>query len=339
MQNDPRTLFALVPVVLAGCGPGINGLAAEGEPLITIRAQVAWDEEAFLESVAGRWLWPGEPPPDPGETTMEELGLSLDQLRAAVVWGGRPRDAELCAHGDRLPELAEACSYAGYFVAGLSERAAVVDPNSLEVEVTIDKLPPADVLVGTTGSRLAFASVVTFFDSPEMFDDYGEGFFSSSDVAVGATFTAPSEVDSRIVLREGAFIDDPKFYPLDRACPEPPPGFSHAYRDRSGSCTVGSLSEPLVVPVAAAEPGRLLGCNGYGYFASVFEASDWFDPGLEGEERPGLCIDENTYVVPEPYPCPQLLVYALVGCYGSDVCERPDWDRRDNPPEGWPCKP
>jgi hypothetical protein len=225
-----RLIRFLAMAPIAGCAfPGCGklvGLDTPVTPLARIRVQFA----GYLPATAG-------------------------PLRVALVWGAQWLPEPFCVAppkavpavvqpGWKLPSVddvvAAGCPDNFRFVP---DRAGADIPIQPDVPPTIDliNLPAADVMVGDVTARIAYASVVVYYDRngngtldfhhpphhQDHEEDYNPGTPATSDVVFGASFISMTKPDQRVAFREGEFDANVAFYPrigCDNS--QPLPGFS-----------------------------------------------------------------------------------------------------------------
>ena len=323
----------LVVLCASSCGPGLDGVDGLLPPLFVVDGRVDWDEVRFLEAYAERW---GVEDP----ITLEELGFALDELRVAFVWAGQPAHLEVCSRTSS-PSVLDACVDPSWLRIGAVVAESAVDPETFEFEVAVDTLPEPRFTVGGTRSRVAFGSLVAFFGpqgaeigEPDLEPDLEPPpRFQRGETIVGASFAVPPGSNQRVVYREGPWPQRSVFYPLPPTCDRPPRGVSIVTAGAS-ACTIAPIADPLTVPVLGAGDAAHLECSAFDNHV-IISASEslWHTE----DERPGVCVDPDTYVVPSTGVCPYLEIHLLAGCYAAEVCERLEWDVRDEPPATWPC--
>jgi hypothetical protein len=298
--------------------------------LFVVHGRVDWDEGRFVAAYAERL--------QVEETlTLGDLGFTLDQLRVAFVWAGQPSRLDVCARTD-APSVLDACVDPTWLRIGAAVAQSAVDPVTFEFEVAVDTLPEARLTVGDTRSRVAFGSLIAFFEPPAPDiapEELGEGRrFLMGETIVGASFAVPPGSNHRIVYREGPWPPESVFYPLPATCAQPPRGISILRAD-TADCSIVPVTTPVTVPVLGAADAAHLECSSMEDHV-IISASDelWL---IDGDDRPGVCVDADTYVIPATDGCPYLEIYQLAGCYAAEVCERLEWDLRDSPPPSWPC--
>jgi len=131
----------------------VHTTAIEAEKLVVVNAEWSQDLAAIRDSA----------------------GIAADvPLRATLVWAGVPNFSPFCLEEGPNP-LAPgrvvsssvamiACPDPFRFVPSLTQGTAVVDPATNKVQIELSNLPPAEVLVGSVSSRVAYASLVVFAD-------------------------------------------------------------------------------------------------------------------------------------------------------------------------------
>ena len=205
----------------------------------------------------------------------------------------------------------------------------------------------------------------------------GEASTKPSDELLAASFMTLKADQQRLSFREGSFDALTLFYPLP-ACGVPPAGFSvistGAYTDPSATCRMTELETVIDVPVIDGDAAKAMACRASGGGAGnngnngrIEEAGAGVaqiggggagpgggngngngggpggQGGQDGKGAPDFskahCLSQTLAVIAGQGSCPAFTAYALVGCADDAECETPEWDHREDPPEGWPCAP
>ncbi len=355
-----RRPVALLATLLPACGPGVHDLTDEAGPLVEVSGRIEGSLAAVL------------PPP----TAAEDLRLRAGLLWAGNPFGD-PYCLEHGPNPVRRsgeppsPFSRQVCPADPLgFRPALMDVSVPVDPASPEpFVIPLTHVPSAEVMVGTLEARVAYASLVLFHDvndngtldliEPRDLprdrrgggggpgggrDDPSKGKEDGPpDELLGASFSSLLRPQVRVVFREGDFVES-FFWPLPD-CDPPPKGFSVLTVEGTflgGSCTAAGLEEgPVPVPLARPETLADLRC---------------LPPQGRKDARPrdelpegwlSECLGPEELVTADPKAeCPAISEQVLAGCQGdarcvldceTDDCEAPDWDRRDNPPDWWPC--
>jgi hypothetical protein len=350
-----RRLFALAAIALSACGE-LKGLDGPAPPLVS-----------FMVSFFGE-LAPLRPP---GVT--DEVALRL-----AVVWGAPWLTERFCVLPPESDEaaavIAAGCRDPFGFAPGAVSASVPVKPYGV-TWISLDGLPPAEVMVGDVTGRVAYGSLVVFDDRD------GTGTLDlarprattagsdSPDIIYGASFVSMTEADLRVAYREGRFDLSSAFYPRS-GCLPPEPGFSILGASgfspaagleaiRSGklpsedpSSCFGTPAGALTVGVAARPPAELaeVGCLPPSDGGAVsYSEPPSTDPDLA--DRVAACVHLPASDQPGPSSslmqlvvsgrrgdrCKGLTHYVLRGCSYDVACPRPDWDQTASPPAWWPC--
>lgn len=324
----PIALGFLFGAVLSACG-GVSELGAEPDALVTIRARLT------------------APIPTPAS--------GFTSLRAGLMWAGVPVFVPYCFEYGTNPlkplqvpsDVAELGCRDPFLVApGLVGPSVAIDPESTSFEIPIVQLPSAEVLIGTREQRIAYASVVVFDDRDgdgELDLSRGCGQFGDSgrgrETIYAASFSDLNERQTRISYVEGAFDQDSYFYPHPQCRSLPPEGFSIWEVDEifaaDSRCEVHPIDEELELEPSLSRELRHLSC--------VQRSRESFPrpPRMREPDEDEIweCTKDGALAIANPEcPCPEVRLFTLVGCYDELDCEKPDWDRRDTPPEWWPCE-
>ena len=257
-------------------------------------------------------------------------------------------------------------------LVGPSAPLAKTEENGLiTTKLVFNTLPPAEVLIGTPDSRIAYASLVVFddqnnnqtldlgFSFPPIFwddqfgpddDDSDEGQGQGQgrgrsrgwdldevepDTLYSASFIDLLSNQRRLVFREGQFTES-FFYPLGGCTP--PQGFSIIEVEgdfQQATCQIYSMSEPSLLPLSQPSSQKQ---------EVICEPTDVFifqPPKLMPEEQYELiCISNEELAVSDPtLSCKNLSIIKLSSCpYSEPNCSNPEWDQRDMPPSWWPCR-
>lgn len=243
--------------------------------------------------------------------------------------------------------------------------------------IPLRQVPPASVMVGEPGRRVAYASVVLFIDDdgdgeldlgrpctgggggpPVGQTDAGVGVDAaattedgrgSGEVIMGATFSALTRPQLRVTYVEGALDQSSYWYPPPAGCRSfPSAGFS-AWRlgsslDPTATCEVARL-EDTTIGISVAERDSLGDVNG---LRCPQGARQTFPRELSARTAESLaesidrysmsCLDDGTVVlVDKRCACREVRTYPLAGCRDEVDCPVPEWDLRASPPPWWPC--
>jgi hypothetical protein len=306
-----------------------------------------------------------------------------ERLRATVIWGTQRLPEALCFFPPESPEVAAVvaagCRNPLSFTPLLVGPSTPLVPGE-EATIELDTFPPSEVLLGISTSRVGYGSIVVYDDRQGSGDLQLATEFDASNteldlnnyIVYGASFVAMSEPDTRLVFREGEFIET-GFYPR-KGCPAPLPGFSIARAggfsltdaltatldnklpaQPEGSCQQLSLGEVVTIPFRPTTEVREVGCkqtdgiNGNVYYRSPDENPMDPDktvfacakiPKFSSEPSATDNITQLIVAPKQTEACRNVRHYTLYGCYGSsfDDCTVPDWDYRQTPPAWWPCK-
>ena len=215
-------------LALAACGK-LEGFGGQAPPLVSF-------DVTFSGDVA-----PLRPP-----GVASEVALSV-----ALVWGAQWLTEPFCLlTADTLAQppgfagpaavIAAGCRDPFGFVPASVGPSVPLSPDG-PTSVTLEELPPTDVLVGGITARVAYGSLVVFDDRNLNGLDLAFPHRSASggrrgdgpqavdvpdlpDIIYGASFVTMTASDQRVAYREGAFVPS-AFYPR-AGCSAPPPGFS-----------------------------------------------------------------------------------------------------------------
>jgi hypothetical protein len=258
----------LLAVLLVGCS-NLEGLGGPASALVTLQVEATGD------------LGPLRP-----------LGISTDaSLQVALVWGAQWWTEPFCI------ETPETNAVTDVMAAGCRDPFGFVPASvSASVPATIGEstslalfdLPSTDLLVGTIGSRVGYASLVLYDDRdgdgtlglsrphPTGLTARGLGQQDtpdSIDIVYGASLVTMTAPDQRVAFVQGTFDAASAFYPR-KGCVAPPDGFSvlaaGGFSSAAGlaasaagtlpsedpaSCVIEQSPDPLLVSIAAAAPG------------------------------------------------------------------------------------
>ena len=328
-----RVIFSFF-LLFASCD-SIYTTALEADNLVTISAE-----------------WNGDL-----SSSMSLAGLSTSTpLRATLIWAGVPNFSPFCLREGFNPLEPDkvitstvaklACPDPFRFVSGETQGSAVIDLASKQVDITLVNLPPTEALVGTPGQRVGYASVVVFADvngngiidqggrcrRPERDGKDGNRGDELQEPILAASFSNLAMEHERIVYLEGDFDEESFFYPA-LGCEEfPKAGFS-LWRIGDSGCNLATVNERIRLDVSSPDVFQPMQCG----------------PGRKdyarepGDEKPAdraiiECLNESEFALVDPTcSCPDAVLYQLKGCERDFICETPEWDYSDNPPEWWPC--
>ena|GEM_PF-4326068 len=321
-------------ILLASCD-SIYTTAVEAERLVTISAE-----------------WNGDL-----SNSLELAGISTSTpLRATLIWADVPNFSPFCLKEGFNPlepnkvvtsTVAKlACPDPFRFVSGETQGSALIDLSARQVDISLVNLPPAEVLVGSPGERVGYASVVVFADlnsngiidqggrcrRPERDGKDGNRVDESQEPILAASFVNLTEAHERIVYLEGQFDEDSYFYPALGCEKFPTSGFS-LWRIGENDCTLTNLNERIRLNIASPDIFKPMQCG----------------PGRKDyareprEKKPAdraiiECLSESEFALVDPTcSCPDPVLYQLKGCERDFICETPEWDYSNDPPEWWPC--
>ena len=369
MMGNIKTYVLGLSIVILNCQGTIKGLDNELTPLAELKLAVKQSElEQIPSEVRSRlrvglvWLGINLPSSWCAEQ-LSSIFLNIDQEQFDEE---DEQSSELSLDIDALTQFTQLCRNplgVSPLLAGPSAPlGTVIEEGLVTTTITFSSLPPADVLIGTPDSRVAYASLVVFddlnqnevldigFSLPPIFwgdgpgrdddddgPDEGRSWFGEEkepDLLYSASFIDLITSHTRLVFREGEFTES-FFYPLGGCVP--PKGFSILALEgnfQSAECQVKALSEPTILPLSepSAQKQEVI-CAATDVFT--------FEPPKEplGEEFELLCLSAEELVVSDKtQSCKNLSVLQLADCPPhKDSCAYPEWDYRDNPPEWWPC--
>lgn len=319
---------ALFCAVNAACGQ-VSELGTEPEALLHVRGRLT------------------RPIPTPA--------AGFISLRAGLVWAGVPVFVPFCFEYGENPlkplqvptEVAEVGCRNPFLVApGALGPSVAISPDELGFEIPITQLPSAEVLIGPLQGRVGYASIVVFDDVDQdgqldlsrgcgRFGDSGRG----RETIYASSFAELTERQTRLTYVEGGFDQDSFFYPHPQCRSLPGEGFSiwdvDGIFESDSRCQVHGMDHEVELSPRISADLRHLSC--------VQRDRQTFPrppPRNElDEELIWECTKEGALATTDPTcPCPEIRLHTLVGCYDELECETPDWDRRDTPPDWWPCE-
>lgn len=325
-----RTSVALLALsgLTAACGQ-VSELGTEPEALLHVR---------------GRLSRPISAPTD-----------GFTSLRAGLVWAGVPVFVPFCFEYGENPlkplqvptDVAEVGCRNPFLVApgGLGASVAI-EPDALSFQIPITQLPSAEVMIGPLEQRVAYASIVVFDDVDQdgeldlsrgcgRFGDSGQG----RETIYASSFADLRDRQTRLAYTEGPFDQDSFFYPHPQCRSLPGEGFSiwdvDGIFESESRCEIHDMDHEVELTPGVSADLRHLSC-----IQRDRQSFPRPPPRDElDEELIWECTKEGGLATTNPTcPCPEIRVYTLVGCYDEVECEKPDWDRRDTPPEWWPCE-